>query len=54
MNRIISPKNAQKIMKSVFWASGIINSNYTSGYNWVYIIQGTSSGKSGIFIGRSH
>jgi phosphate transport system permease protein len=24
MNRIISPKNAQKIMKSVFWASGII------------------------------
>ena len=24
MNRIISPKNAQKIMKAVFWASGII------------------------------
>ncbi len=24
MNRIISPKKAQKIMKSVFWASGII------------------------------
>lgn len=24
MNRIISPKNAQRIMKSVFWASGII------------------------------
>ena len=24
MNRIISPKNAQKIMKTVFWASGII------------------------------
>jgi phosphate transport system permease protein len=24
LNRIISPKNAQKIMKSVFWASGII------------------------------
>jgi phosphate transport system permease protein len=24
LNRIISPKNAQKIMKSVFWASGLI------------------------------
>ena len=24
MNRIISPKNAQKIMKGVFWASGIL------------------------------
>ena len=24
MNRIISPKNAQKIMKGVFWASGIV------------------------------
>jgi phosphate transport system permease protein len=24
LNRIISPKNAQKIMKAVFWASGII------------------------------
>lgn len=24
MNRIISPKNAQKIMQTVFWASGII------------------------------
>ena len=24
MNRIISPKNSQKIMKTVFWASGII------------------------------
>lgn len=24
MNRIISPKNAQKIMKTVFWASGIL------------------------------
>ncbi len=24
MNRIISPKNAQRVMKSVFWASGIL------------------------------
>jgi phosphate transport system permease protein len=24
MNRIISPKNAQKVMKAVFWASGIL------------------------------
>lgn len=24
MNRIVSPKNAQKIMKGVFWASGIL------------------------------
>lgn len=24
MNRIISPKNAQKIMKTIFWASGIL------------------------------
>ncbi len=24
MNRIISPKNAQKVMKTVFWASGIL------------------------------
>lgn len=24
MNRIISPKNAQRIMKSIFWASGIL------------------------------
>ena len=36
MNRIISPKNAQKIMKAVFWASGIITSNHTTDYNWLH------------------
>ena len=30
MNRIISPKNAQKIMKGVFWASGISYYNHTT------------------------
>ncbi len=24
LNRIISPQNSQKIMKSIFWASGIL------------------------------
>ena len=38
MNRIISPKNAQKIMKSVFWASGIITIIILTIYNRIYTV----------------
>ncbi len=40
MNRIISPKNAQKIMKSIFWGSGILTVLLLITSNRLHLVNG--------------